>query len=156
MTDPTPMATGRITVTAPTATVYDAVTSLDVLAQLADEAVSMRWIEGSRARVGATFAGHNRNGIRRWTTTCTVVDAAPGERFGFEVTYGPLNTPIAHWRYDIAETETGCTVTESMWDRRPAWFRRIAGVATGVSDRERVNAEHIDATLRRLKAHAER
>lgn len=62
---------------------------------------------------------------------------------------------IAHWRYDIVATEGGCTVTESVWDRRPGWFKKFAGLATGVSDRDNANAEHIRLTLRRLKERAE-
>ena len=63
--------------------------------------------------------------------------------------------PVAHWRYDITPTDGGCTVTESTWDRRAGWFKKIAGLATGVSDRDSANAQHIQATLERLKARAE-
>jgi hypothetical protein len=46
-------------------------------------------------------------------------------------------------------------VTESTWDRRPGWFRKVAGRATGVSDRAAANTEHIRLTLQRLKRRAE-
>jgi hypothetical protein len=62
---------------------------------------------------------------------------------------------IAHWRYDIEATADGCRVIERTWDRRPGWFRKPAGLATGVSDRAAANAEHIRLTLQRLKAKAE-
>ncbi len=61
----------------------------------------------------------------------------------------------AHWRDDLAATDGGCTVTESTWDRRPGWFRKPGGMATGVMDRDSANAEHIRLTLERLKARAE-
>ena len=64
--------------------------------------------------------------------------------------------PVAHWRYDIAAIDTGCTVTESTWDRRAGWFKVVGGLATGVSDRDGANAEHIKRTLQRLKERAER
>jgi hypothetical protein len=43
--------------------------------------------------------GHNRNGIYRWSTTCTVTDAQPGRVFAFDVRY--LGLPSC-WRCDIA------------------------------------------------------
>jgi hypothetical protein len=43
----------------------------------------------------------------------------------------------------------------STWDRRPGWFRKVAGRATGVTDRVAANTEHIQLTLQRLKQRAE-
>ncbi len=133
--------------------VYDLVTDLPTLASLAEEAVSMTWRKGDAVRPGAVFSGHNRNGGHSWNTTCTVTAAEPGRRFGFDVRYAVI--PIARWQYDIEEADGGCRVTESTWDRRPGWFRRFAGRATGVSDRPAANAEHIRLTLQRLKQRAE-
>jgi hypothetical protein len=42
-----------------------------------------------------------------------------------------------------------------MWDRRPGWFVKPGGLATGVSDRPTANTEHIQRTLQRLKERAE-
>jgi hypothetical protein len=42
-----------------------------------------------------------------------------------------------------------------MWDRRPGWFVKPGGVATGVMDRPSTNTEHIELTLKRLKEKAE-
>jgi hypothetical protein len=135
-------------------TVYRLITDLPTLADLAEETSAMEWKKGDTARPGAVFVGRNRNGSRSWTTTCTVTDATPGEVFAFDVR--SVVIPVAHWRYEIAPTPSGCRVTESTWDRRPGWFRKPAGWATGVNDRATANAENIAATLRRLKARAER
>jgi hypothetical protein len=97
--------------------------------------------------------GHNRNGVFRWSTTCTVTDAEPGRAFAFDVRY--LGLPIAHWRYDVAAEGGGCRVTERTWDRRPGWFSKTAWIGTGVRDRDAANAEHIKLTLARLKEKAE-
>jgi hypothetical protein len=99
------------------------------------------------------FTGHNENSGRSWNTTCTVTDAEPGRRFGFDVRYTVI--PISRWQYDIEEADGGCRVTESTWDRRPGWFRKVAGMSTGVADRAAANAEHIRLTLQRLKQRAE-
>ncbi|AIY48879.1 MULTISPECIES: SRPBCC family protein [Mycolicibacterium] len=133
--------------------VYALITDLPTLASLAEEAHAMEWQKGNSATPGSVFKGHNRNGSKAWSTTCTVTDAEPGKTFAFDVK--SLVFPVAHWRYDITAAEGGCTVTESTWDRRAGWFKKVAGLATGVSDRDSANAEHIQLTLQRLKQRAE-
>ena len=145
--------TAAVDIAADTNSVYTLLTDLPTLATLAEETHTMEWQRDSAAAPGAVFKGHNRNGSKTWTTKCTVTDATPGQRFEFKVT--ALALPIARWRYDIEETESGCRVTESTWDDRPGWFKVLAGTLTGVSDRDAANAEHIRLTLERLKARAE-
>ena len=153
---PSPSATGSVQIAATPEAVYALITDLPVLAELAEENVRMRWRKGSAAQPGAVFVGHNRNGWRRWSTTCTVTDARPGETFAFDVRSGPI--PVAHWAYQISpdsEGRGGCGVTESTWDRRPRWVLGLTSLTTGVSDRAATNAEHIRVTLDRLKRRAE-
>jgi Polyketide cyclase / dehydrase and lipid transport len=114
----------------------------------------MHWRKGaSVATPGAVFKGTNRNGWRHWTTRCTVTDAEPGQRFAFNVSHTGI--PISRWQYEIATSDRGCTVTESTWDRRPRWYKTPAGLVTGIMNRTGANAEHIAATLQRLKTRAE-
>ncbi len=154
MTDPDSAAAGaEVTVDADADTVYHLITDLSTLASLAEEARAMDWRKGDAALPGAVFKGHNRNGVFRWSTTCTVTDADPGRAFAFDVRY--LGVPVAHWRYDIVTEDPGCRVTERTWDRRPGWFRETAWIGTGVRDRDAANAEHIKLTLQRLKEKAE-
>jgi hypothetical protein len=143
----------EVAIDADPTTVYQLITDLPTLASLAEEARAMEWRKGDAARPGAVFKGHNRNGLFRWSTTCTVTEAQPGRIFAFDVRY--LGLPIAHWRYDIAADGAGCRVTEGTWDRRPGWFAKTAWVGTGVRDRDTANAEHIKMTLQRLKEKAE-
>ncbi|MGB7364132.1 MAG: SRPBCC family protein [Rhodococcus sp. (in: high G+C Gram-positive bacteria)] len=149
------LATGTVTVKAAGNAVYSLLTDLNRLAEFADEAHAMQWKDGASAAPGARFIGRNRNGIHRWSTTCTVTDADPGRVFAFDVHYSPLRIPISHWRYDIEAASSGSSVTERMWDRRPGWFVGIGGLATGVSDRARANTANIRATLERLRHAAE-
>lgn len=142
-----------VTIAAEPAAVYSLITDLSAMASLAEEVHAMSWTKGAAAAPGAVFTGRNRNGAKSWSTTCTVTAADPGKAFAFDVKSAML--PIAHWRYDIVATEGGCTVTESVCDRRPGWFKKFAGLATGVSDRDSANAEHIRLTLQRLKERAE-
>ncbi|MFT4085639.1 MAG: SRPBCC family protein [Gordonia sp. (in: high G+C Gram-positive bacteria)] len=149
-----PSVSDELVVAADPAAVYTLITDLDVLAELADETVSMRWTKGGDpARPGSVFKGRNKNGGKSWTTTCTVTCAQPGVAFEFAVK--SFGIPISRWRYDIEAVDGGCRVTESTWDDRFRWFLPVAGLATGVKDRTVANAEHIAATLQRLKARAE-
>ncbi len=155
MTPPT--VTRSIEIAAEPSAVYALVTDLGVLAELAEETRAMQWRDGAPATVrpGLEFDGANCNGIRRWSTRCTVTDAEADSSFAFEVRSPFPPVPIARWQYDIESADGGCRVTESTWDRRPAWFRRPAAVVTGVADRDVASARHIEATLARLKQRAE-
>jgi hypothetical protein len=154
MTDRGPASVeAEVTIDAEPAAVYDLITDLPTLASLAEENEAMKWQKGDKVTPGAVFKGTNRNGFRRWTTTCTVTDANPGRAFGFDVSY--FGVPIAHWRYDIAALDGGCRVTEGTWDRRPGWMAVAGGLATGVRDRDTANDSHIKLTLQRLKQKAE-
>lgn len=151
MTDP--CVTASVRIDARPDTVYALITDLPTLACLAEEAVAMTWRKGAAATPGAVFTGRNKNGWRRWSTTCTVTDAQPGRLFAFDVRHTVV--PVARWQYEIVAADGGCLVTESTWDRRPGWFRTIAGRATGTPDRAAANTENIRLTLQRLKRHAE-
>jgi hypothetical protein len=156
MSDPSagPSASETVQIDRSPDEVYRLITDLPTLAALAEEAVAMEFRNGDSVSKGAVFVGHNENGDKRWSTKCTVTDAEPGRTFAFDVRFTVL--PIARWRYDIeAAADGGCRVTESTWDRRPGWFRKVAYRATGVTDRAAANAEHIQLTLQRLKQRAE-
>jgi polyketide cyclase/dehydrase/lipid transport protein len=151
MTDPS--ATATVHIAASPDVVYGLVTDLPTLASLAEEAVAMQWRKGNAVSRGAEFIGHNKSGSRRWSTRCTVTDAEPGRIFAFDVRHTVI--PIARWQYDIVADDGGCRVTESTWDRRPGWFRKLASRTTGVPDRVAANTKHIQLTLERLKRCAE-
>jgi uncharacterized protein YndB with AHSA1/START domain len=142
-----------ITIDADPSKVYELITDLPTLASLSPESAGMKWRKGDSAAAGAVFKGTNRNGFRRWTTTCTVTDADPGRVFAFDVRY--LGQPIAHWRYDIAADGNGCRVIEKTWDHRARWMAKAGGLATGVTDRDTANDDHMKQTLQRLKEKAE-
>lgn len=148
-----PTATGTVHVSASPEAVYSLITDLAALADCAEETVEMQWRNGDCARPGAVFSGANRNGSKKWTTTCTVTDAEPGRTFAFNVRSAII--PVARWAYEITPAAGGCQVTESTWDRRPRWIRGITGHITGVKDRTTANTEHIQLTLNRLKQRAE-
>lgn len=147
-----PDASGSIDVKAPPERILGLLTDLDAFADVVAETKRMRLKKGSTVTEGSVFAGTNTNGWRRWTTSCRVTDVRAG-RFAFDVSHTGI--PVARWQYDIVDTGDGCRVTESMWDRRPGWFKRPASLATGTADRIGANRRNIDATLARLKERAE-
>lgn len=156
----TPNATDRITIAASPLQVYGLIANLDAMTDLAEECSGYRVLDGPThpAQVGTRFQGKNRNGWRRWSTTCAVTDADPGRRFAFDVSVGRF--PASRWQYDIeavdGRDDSGeVTVIESTWDRRARWARIVGGLGAGVMDRDRANRDHIAATLRRLKQRAE-
>jgi hypothetical protein len=151
MTDP--CVSASVQIDACPDVVYSLITDLPTLTALAEEAVAMQWCKGDAAHRGAVFAGRNENGGKRWNTKCTVTDAEPGRLFAFNVRHTVF--PVARWQYDIVASGGGCRVTESAWDRRPGWFRKLAGPATGVTDRVAANTRNIELTLQRLKRRAE-
>ncbi|WP_158879488.1 SRPBCC family protein [Amycolatopsis anabasis] len=149
-----PSATGQIDVKAPAHRVYSLISDLPTMAGCAEEYAGHRWLDGATsARVGARFRGRNQRGFRRWSTLSTITDADAGSRFAFEVTF--LGFPIARWQYDLEPAGDGCRVTESTWDRRPAWLRYPTSLATGVWNRAETNTGNIATTLARLKSRAE-
>jgi polyketide cyclase/dehydrase/lipid transport protein len=149
-----PSATGEISVYASPERVYALISDLSTLCSVAEETTGATILAGaSSVTVGTRFRGSNKRGFRRWSTTSTVTDATPGSRFAFNVT--SLGIPVSRWQYDIEPAEGGCVVTESTWDRRPAWFYPLALLATGVTNRVTVNTANIAKTLQRLKEKAE-
>lgn len=141
-------------IAAPARRVYAMVSDVTRMPEWSPEQAAARWIGGATGpTLGARFRGSNRNGRRRWTTTCTITAAEPGSRFASRVSsYG---LPVAEWSYDLAETDSGCVVTESTVDRRGWLIRYGGGVVTGVWHRRAHNLEGIRRTLAALKAAAE-
>ena len=146
-----------VTVQAPAEKVWALVSDLPSMGELSPENTGGRWTGGATGpAVGARFKGSNRNGFRRWSTTVQVTRCEPGRAFAFDVSY--LGIPVATWSYDVVPDGPGaCTVTEGWVDRRPGWFKKPAGLATGVVDRgDATVGEGMERTLAALKQAAER
>ena len=143
------------TIAAPPQTVYALISDLTRMGEWSPETTGVTWLGGAtEPHVGARFRGANRNGLRRWSTICTVVAAEPGRELAWESRL--FGRPVALWRYTFEPDGSGGTkVTETSEDQRRAVFRALGGVASGVSDRKTHNAESMRVTLERLKGAAE-
>jgi hypothetical protein len=140
-------------IAAPAENVWALVSDLPRMGEWSPENQGGKWVRGATGpELGAVFKGSNKNGIRRWSTTVTVVASEPGKIFEFAVTSGPL--AIARWRYEFEDTDTGCRVTESWLDERKPWFASVARV---MGDHRAGNAQRqMTATLSELAKAAEK
>jgi hypothetical protein len=133
---------------------YEMVSDVTRMGEWSPENEGGTWLGGvTAATPGAKFRATNRVGKRSWKTVATVVDAEPGRRFSFVVTAGPVKA--AEWSYTFEPAPFGCLVTESWDDLRPGWFKKITGLATGVSDRPAHNRRGMQQTLANLAHTAE-
>jgi hypothetical protein len=119
------------------------------MGDLSPEATGGTWLKGATGpAVGARFKGDNRNGKKKWSTTCTVVTAEPAREFAFDVTVGPFR--VARWAYSFEPVDGGCRVVETWTDQR-GWVAKKAGKpASGVADRDTHNRQTMETTLSRL------
>lgn len=137
-------------IAAPPERVWALVSDMTRMGEWSPEATGGRWVKGaSGPEAGARFRGTNKAGWQRWSTTCTVTDCVPGERFAFAVTAGPAK--VATWSYEIEPTELGCRVTESWTDERSPAFAAISKRVTGVADRAEHNRTNMERTLESLE-----
>jgi uncharacterized protein YndB with AHSA1/START domain len=139
---------------APSEKVWAMVSDVTRMGEWSPENVGGTWLGGATGPApGAKFKATNRVGKRKWSTVATVVDADPGRRFSFRV--GAMGLKVAEWSYTFEPTATGCRVTEGWIDQRAGFFKPIAQLATGVSDRAAHNRAGMEQTLERLAAAAE-
>jgi hypothetical protein len=150
------MTSASVDIVAPAEVVWSLVSDLTRMGEWSPETERVEWTGGATGpSVGATFKGHNRNGSRRWTTTCTITVADPPRELAWDVKAVGV-VPVATWRYEIESLDDlSCRVTESTTDKRPGIFKALTARATGVKDRGEHNAANMRATLERIKAAAE-
>ncbi len=130
------------------------VCDVERMGDLSPESAGGTWRRGADGpAVGAKFKGDNRNGKRKWSTSCTVVEAEPGRVFAFDVTAGPFK--VARWVYRFEPAAGGCRVTETWIDQRGSVAKRLGKPVSGVEDRASHNRSTMAATLERLAALAE-
>jgi hypothetical protein len=133
--------------------VYDLVSDVTRMGEWSPETTSCQWLNCAGPARGARFRGTNKRHLARWTTTCTVTAADPGQRFAFDVGWGPWS--ISQWSYDIEPTADGCRVTEAWVDRRGMPLRVGSPAVMGIVNRAAHNRRSMEKTLAALKAAAE-
>lgn len=145
-------------------TAWEAVSDITQMGRWSPENTGGHLTVTGPVTVGTPFDGSNKRGGARWTTSCTVTAADPGERFAFRVhRIGPPGRPlitahIATWEYRFEAVDGGTRVTETWTDER-RWPDALARVfdraVTGGSTFAEYQPKNIRRTLDRLKAELE-
>ncbi|MFB6392745.1 SRPBCC family protein [Polymorphospora lycopeni] len=145
----------RITVAAPTETVYAAVADLRRMTRWSPECFAI-WVTARNGGRPRRFVGWNRRGPFLWFTTGRVVVAEPGREFAFDVT--AFGQPVARWGYRFTPADGGTEVTEYWHDRRNRAAMVLGRIFTGkvAKVRPAANREGMRQTLTRLKDDVER
>lgn len=145
------------TVDAPPDVVWDLVADPTRMSRFSPESVAQRWLPPSTGpRVGARFAGRNRNGIHRWSTRCTIVEYEPGQALAWDVAYQGL--AVARWELSLGADPADSArtvVAQSFWDHRGLVMKVLGVVGRGVSDVVTHNRSGMERTLAALAAAAE-
>jgi uncharacterized protein YndB with AHSA1/START domain len=134
--------------------VWSMVADVTRMGEWSPENESCVWVKDSKGpAVGARFVGANRNGKRRWKTSCVVTACEPGKMFRFDVRVGPVK--IAQWTYEFVATADGCVVTESTVNYENRFVAKLGDLLSGVTDRAEHNRAGMETTLAKLGLSAE-
>ena len=145
--------TASVEIEAPADVVYAVVTDVTRMGERSPECYRAEWLGGAtEAVVGARFKGYNRIGPIRWSTTCRVDVARPGEEFAFTVLSGK-GREETRWRYALEPAGGTTRVTESY---EFLWCPVLARVAEIPFPRDKQLCRGLRETLANVKAAAER
>lgn len=132
--------------------VYDVVSDVTGIGNRSPECIGAEWIDGATGPAeGARFRGHNKLGLLRWSTTCTVTAAVPGEEFAFTVIDGK-GREQTRWRYQIEDLGGSTRLTESY---EFLWCPALARLAELPIPRDKQLRRGVEQTIGRVKAAAE-
>lgn len=132
------------------AQVWAVVSDVTRIGELSPETFEAEWLDGATGpALGAYFRGHvRRNGVGpTYWSRCQVTECEPGRTFGFRVGVGEVW--INSWRYEIAPSPAGSTVTES-FQLLPTIGNRLYWGLMG-RWRGRTNRRGMTQTLARVK-----
>lgn len=140
-------------IAAPAEVLYDLVADLPGMGRWSPENTGGKWVGGATgAKVGAKFRGWNKHGVMRWFTTSTITRADRPNRVEWEV-----RESATRWGYRFEPDGDGTLVTEYREPYRATNPAVKLFQQSGIIGRERESlmVEGMQATLQKLKAHAE-
>jgi uncharacterized protein YndB with AHSA1/START domain len=149
------MDRAQITISAPAATIYEAISDITNMGRWSPETYKTEWVgEPKQAVPGARFKGWNRAKVKgvpaTWWTTSTIRRADPGKAFSFDTPFSG-----ARWTYLLDEHADGTTtVTETREEISSPPLVKVLYAAVGTIRRKQL-AEGMEVTLQRLKAELE-
>ena len=130
--------------------VWNLVSDITRMGEYSPECYKTEWEDGaSGPAVGAHFHGYNRQGTFEWDVAGIVTECEAGKVFEFSVPRGS-DTPTT-WRYEIAPSGSGTTLSESF----DAPLLNVEGSPANFEGRYEMMSEAITTTLANIKATAE-
>lgn len=155
--EPVEFLSESIEIEASPAQVWDMITSLDRYGEWSNENTGGYWRKGENGepgtgQVGDFFVGVNQLDGEEWKAPVEIVRRVEHEDFAFVT--GGLDYNIALWRYQLAPTGNGTTVTES-WTLRVKSPRMVEKGDDELAYRKGNAQAGLKATLAAMKAAAE-
>lgn len=135
------------------AEVFGAISDITRIGEWSPECMGARWVGGATGpAVGAKFEGDNKAAIggltlKKWTTTSEVTGCAPGELFEF------VAEGYTTWRYELTQSGTGTTVTESFSFVSATAFQKF--IYETVMKRSKAMVKGMATTLAKVKSSLE-
>jgi uncharacterized protein YndB with AHSA1/START domain len=141
-------------VDAPPERVWALVTDITRMGEWSPECHRCEWTGVAHAPVvGATFRGHNKRGLVRWSTDCTVKEVDEPRHIAWDVDKSGIR-----WGYRFEPDGGGTKVTEyrDEWGTKPLYVRLAYRLGVMGRDPDGTIRNGMRTTLERVKAAAER
>lgn len=156
-TAPLVIHSDSVDIAAAPAAVFALVTSMERYGEWSSENTGGYWRKGAdgepgTGKVGDMFVGVNRLGEREWKAPVEIVEREDGKTFAFITGGAEMN--IALWKYTLAPTGDGTTLTES-YELRTLPPLLVEGGQPAVDARMNAMRTSIRATLEGIKRSAE-
>lgn len=143
-------SSASIEVAAPPEAVWDLVAEITRMGEWSPECVRAEWEDGATGpAAGAHFHGFNQVGTYEWDAHGVVTECEPGRVFEFQVPCDDADATT--WRYEVAPSGDGTTLTESFHAPRI----NIEGSPANFEGRFEVLDAAINTTIANIKTAAE-
>ena len=157
MSEPIMSHSESIEINASPETVWSLVTDMERYGEWSSENTGGYWRKNEdgvpgTGEVGDEFVGINRRGDDEWKALVEIIVREENKAFAFVTGGSAMN--LIHWRYDIAPTDSGTTLTES-WALMNLSPLMIEHGDEEIQYRAANAKESITATLKGMKAAAE-
>jgi hypothetical protein len=130
--------------------VWGLVSDITRMGEWSPECVRAEWLGGATGpTTGALFQGYNQAGDVEWDVTCRVMECEPGAVFAFKAAHEWEHG--TGWRFELAATGDGTTLTESF----DAPSINVEGAPANFDGRYEILTEGVATTLARIKEAAE-
>ncbi|PON15859.1 cyclase [Candidatus Entotheonella serta] len=105
-----PTTEAAIAIYAPIGQVWQLISDITTPVRFSEELQGVEWLDDGGPAVGARFRGKNAHAqVGQWESTSVVTRCEPDAVFEWAV--GDADNPAARWRFSLAPTDAGVTLT---------------------------------------------